>query len=337
MELAGDPMNNPEFVEKVKKLHARFEPTLSQGDIIKYLASNSSHMGMAVCKIIKDYPDLKNAGKAPARVVETATNDDEVSTVEAILDGKKEKRKKLYLVKWEGCPDSDNSWELEEDFPYYNNGPRLLMAYKEGKAKEMLDEMTNPEFIAAAAAKKKAAAGLAPSEGAPAPAAKEEAKPEVKEPVEEVAEKVTAVTLDAVEDPGGEKPEDPQADLFKGAQMGVLMKVRQSVELWNADVTEPNERGATALHFAAAKGHEEVCQYLIGAKANFNAKMTNKRSVLMQAAMGNHLGVVKMLHAQKVDLRSQDNVGKTALDWAKIEEAPEVVKFLTSMGAPVGK
>ena len=40
--------------------------------------------------------------------------------VESIVDSKKEGRKTLYLVKWEGFDDTDNTWEPASNIPKNN-------------------------------------------------------------------------------------------------------------------------------------------------------------------------------------------------------------------------
>ena len=37
--------------------------------------------------------------------------------IEGIVNFKREGRKKLYLIKWKGFPDSDNTWEPESSIP----------------------------------------------------------------------------------------------------------------------------------------------------------------------------------------------------------------------------
>lgn len=62
-------------------------------------------------------------------------SDENTFVVEKILDDKKIKGKKYYLLKWEGFPDSENSWEPD----WTLNCPEILKEYldmKEKKAKK---------------------------------------------------------------------------------------------------------------------------------------------------------------------------------------------------------
>lgn len=53
--------------------------------------------------------------------------------------------------------------------------------------------------------------------------------------------------------------------------------------------------GATPLHIACAKGHQEIAEMLINAKANMNAKMKTNETPLYFAAKRNQPGLVKVL------------------------------------------
>jgi ankyrin repeat protein len=66
-----------------------------------------------------------------------------------------------------------------------------------------------------------------------------------------------------------------------------------------ADANVQNSRGETALHWAAAAGHLDVCQYLF-----------------------DHLGGTSFL-------KQPDQSGRTPLDYAKLYQRKEVVDWLT--------
>lgn len=53
--------------------------------------------------------------------------------------------------------------------------------------------------------------------------------------------------------------------------------------------------GATPLHIACAKGHRQIAEMLINARANINAKMKTNETPLYFAAKRNHPGLVKVL------------------------------------------
>lgn len=55
------------------------------------------------------------------------------------------------------------------------------------------------------------------------------------------------------------------------------------------------QNGATPLHIACAKGHRDIVELLINAKANINAKMKTNETPLYFAAKRNNSGLVKVL------------------------------------------
>nr|WP_240702312.1 ankyrin repeat domain-containing protein [Trinickia terrae] len=91
---------------------------------------------------------------------------------------------------------------------------------------------------------------------------------------------------------------------------------------------EVNKKGWTPLHYAAANGQDEVAQLLIDHSAYIDAGSPNGTTPLMMAARGNHITTVKLLLDAGADLSVKNQLGLTALDFAKQYHAKDVTEGL---------
>lgn len=84
-------------------------------------------------------------------------------------------------------------------------------------------------------------------------------------------------------------------------------------------------QGETPLHIAARRGDAAMVEALLARGADVHARMGGSnqnrqdRTVLMDAAIGKNLDVVKLLIARGADLFAKDASGFTALDWANFQ------------------
>lgn len=92
---------------------------------------------------------------------------------------------------------------------------------------------------------------------------------------------------------------------------------------------QPNRPGWTALHYAAAGGHNDIVQLLLEYSAYIDAESPNKTTPFMMAVWGNHILTVKLLLDQGADARLRNEQGLSALDLARQRGYKDIAEGLT--------
>lgn len=91
------------------------------------------------------------------------------------------------------------------------------------------------------------------------------------------------------------------AELLAAAERGDAAAVRAAIERGVSPVARDRDRWA-AVHFAAARGHEDVARVVLDASAaNVNEPDRTGASPLHLAARGDHAGVVRLLVLRGAD------------------------------------
>jgi uncharacterized protein len=96
---------------------------------------------------------------------------------------------------------------------------------------------------------------------------------------------------------------------------------------------EVNKKGWAPLHYAAANGHDDVVALLLDHSAYIDAASPNGTTPLMMAARGDHLTTMKILLDGGADPRLKNQIGMTALDFAKRYHAKDATEGLEAMFA----
>lgn len=103
------------------------------------------------------------------------------------------------------------------------------------------------------------------------------------------------------------------------------------------DIDKTDSNHGTALHWAAYRGHEDICDLLVQRGANVNALTSDeeKQSVLMWAAIEGNLKIVKLLVENGADLDYCDNRGYAAITHAVQNGHLFATHYLYSKGANI--
>ncbi|MCG1042397.1 ankyrin repeat domain-containing protein [Mycetohabitans sp. B8] len=80
---------------------------------------------------------------------------------------------------------------------------------------------------------------------------------------------------------------------------------------------EVNKSGWTPLHYAATTGQDKIVKLLIDHCAYIDAASPNGTTPLMMAVRGGHITTVKLLLDEGADLTLKNQLGLTAIDFAK--------------------
>ncbi len=96
-----------------------------------------------------------------------------------------------------------------------------------------------------------------------------------------------------------------------------------------ADVNEEDEEGWTPLMYAAYNNeYSDVINMLLDKGADIDAKNNDEWTPLVAAASHGFFDIIEALLKAGADVNVKDNEGKTALDYAKENKNPEILKLL---------
>jgi ankyrin repeat protein len=112
---------------------------------------------------------------------------------------------------------------------------------------------------------------------------------------------------------------------------------RHAVDVLLAKGAQVNRPGWTALHYAAAGGHNEIVQTLLEKHAYIDAASPNRTTPIMMAAWGGHIYTVKLLLDEGADATLKNDVGMTAIDFAKSVGRHDIAEGLEFQLKKAGK
>jgi ankyrin repeat protein len=124
-------------------------------------------------------------------------------------------------------------------------------------------------------------------------------------------------------------------EIHDAAKNGDLAKVTAMIQADSTLVFKKDSYGATALHWAAKNGHDDVAQLLIDNKADVNVQDVGGATPLIAASIFGHTGIVKMLLANGADVTLRGSDGTTALHAAADKGYVEIVQLLLDSHANV--
>ncbi len=108
---------------------------------------------------------------------------------------------------------------------------------------------------------------------------------------------------------------------------------------YGANINKKDRRGSNPIIIAAFKGSYEITEYLINQGADVDETDKAGRNALINAIISSgetskNIDIIKIIAESSFDLNETDNMGFTALDYAKHYD---IIFFLQSMGAIKGK
>jgi uncharacterized protein len=112
---------------------------------------------------------------------------------------------------------------------------------------------------------------------------------------------------------------------------------KPAVEALLAKGAEVNKPGWTALHYAAAIGNNDIVQLLLDKSAYIDAESPNKTTPIMMAAREGHIMTVKLLLDEGADATLKNDIGMTAIDFARVHNQKDIVEGLTYRLKKAGK
>ncbi|RQR57985.1 ankyrin repeat domain-containing protein [Burkholderia sp. Bp9002] len=99
---------------------------------------------------------------------------------------------------------------------------------------------------------------------------------------------------------------------------------------------EVSKKGWAPLHYAATNGQDAVVKVLLEHDAYIDTASPNGTTPLMMAARGNHGSTVNLLLDQGADPQVKNQLGVTALEFAKHYKAPDAIDILSKRTERVG-
>jgi ankyrin repeat protein len=131
--------------------------------------------------------------------------------------------------------------------------------------------------------------------------------------------------------------DNPKTDIEKldpaGENAMMLAALNDDLTMVNmliAKDAEVNKKGWTPLHYAATNGNDDIVKVLLDHSAYIDAGSPNGTTPLMMAARGGHLSTVKLLLDEGADLRVKNQIGLTAVDFAKQYHEKDVAEGLAA-------
>jgi len=131
---------------------------------------------------------------------------------------------------------------------------------------------------------------------------------------------------------------DRGASIWKAAEDGNLHSVIYYIETEKKKVDAVDEDQRTALHWASAKGHQNIVEYLIKHGANPDPVDDSGWSALISACSTGQQDVVRtLLETNKVDVNRMNETGRAPLHYACSKAYTSVVELLLAHGASINQ
>ena len=124
--------------------------------------------------------------------------------------------------------------------------------------------------------------------------------------------------------------------LHIAALSGHLNLCRKLIDIHEFDVNMADNAGWIALHHSTGNGSYELIKYFIDKGADIHLKTNDGKNCLHIAANKGHVNLCKKLISEhKLDVKTTDNDGWAALNFAAFNDSYELVKLFVDNGADI--
>lgn len=133
----------------------------------------------------------------------------------------------------------------------------------------------------------------------------------------------------------GSRDDEGKTPMFHAAFFQVELVKMLLQHRGGEGLEDRDDRGKTALRWAAEDGDAETVAFLLSQGAEANTRDRRGRTPLMDECVHSHTGVVQLLlqHMGGRGLDDTDNKGNTALHWAVTSNEREALRLLLLAGA----
>jgi ankyrin repeat protein len=118
----------------------------------------------------------------------------------------------------------------------------------------------------------------------------------------------------------------------QAACTGDMDTLHQFVEKYPSIIRQKDDEGDILLHWAAANGQAEACEYLIKAGSNVNARGNRRDVSLHWAAATGDMRTIAVLLDNRAEVNARDEAGTTAYTIAVERGNPLIIMPIAEAG-----
>ncbi|UYL10186.1 ankyrin repeat domain-containing protein [Bdellovibrio sp. SKB1291214] len=124
---------------------------------------------------------------------------------------------------------------------------------------------------------------------------------------------------------------------FESAKSGDIQALGDYLSTHKSEINAVDEKGYTALIYAAYYGQEQAVTYLLKKGADPCVKDKRGNTATLGAIFKGHLGIAKTLLKSKCGVNDANEIGQTPLMFASLFGRNEIAKELLKSGADQSK
>ena len=129
-------------------------------------------------------------------------------------------------------------------------------------------------------------------------------------------------------------PSASDISIHDAAAGGHIKAIKQHLDS-GTEINTKDDKGLTALHWAAERGHKKIVEFLIANDADVNA-LVDREKVTPLHYVGSK-EVAKMLIDAGSNVNAKDNEGKTPLYFAELTRHKAIADLLRKHGGKTGE